>query len=613
MSLEVEGDPGAHCTRFRPFNYELKWTPAKNYVAGMTFELRAAPMIAFNGWRCVRIEIDRGDVVYRWKSSPNASESRANRDQVLLRARLTYGLRRGETCRILLTAIPPSIAGNDMTLSIWTYEIANNFKPDVPLPPAEKEAGSECTLHAVAGPVERLAVNCRPMPGPNGRAHAVIVPEDRFGNPSELEKTVTVNLKWQGEQWSKDITGAGSVELGAPQEIARLEVAVPMASLAAAENLDNATRERGALVVTGNPVWPREVDGFRPAFGEFHWHTDISGDGNRDIREGLRAARDVLNMDFAATGDHNPKGAAWGRTVAALEEFDSPGEFATFFGWENGTDRGHENYYFTDPDHPLVCGGSAGLRSGRPEEIVETLRAQHKFFAVAHHTNAVSGTRNLEDDTPFWHPYSWGDPVDYLRLAEVFQDRGNQECEHAGDAWRSRYQGNGGSIQVALERGYRLGFTGGTDNHISWPGRIFAKTLTPRAASTALTGVWCGELSRQGVYEALHARRTWAVWDCRALVHFSVNGEPMGGEIEVSAGTDLGAKLCISAEDALQTVEIVSEKEIVWQSSFSEFDIEVEVPLGKMKKSTHFYLRALQRDGALIYASPVFVDLESKS
>jgi hypothetical protein len=36
----------------------------------------------------------------------------------------------------------------------------------------------------------------------------------------------------------------------------------------------------------------------------------------------------------------------------------------------------------------------------------------------------------------------------------------------------------------------------------------------------------------------------------------------------------------------------------------------VGVPLGEAARSTHFYLRALQRDGGIVYASPVFVDVE---
>jgi len=36
-------------------------------------------------------------------------------------------------------------------------------------------------------------------------------------------------------------------------------------------------------------------------------------------------------------------------------------------------------------------------------------------------------------------------------------------------------------------------------------------------------------------------------------------------------------------------------------------DVEMDISLGVAEQPTHFYLRALQRNGGIIYASPVFV------
>lgn len=65
----------------------------------------------------------------------------------------------------------------------------------------------------------------------------------------------------------------------------------------------------------------------------------------------------------------------------------------------------------------------------------------------------------------------------------------------------------------------------------------------------------------------------------------------------------------MSAEDTIQTLEIVSEGQVVSSASFSDLDVEFDAPLGDAEKLTHLYLRALQRNGGIIYASPVFVDL----
>jgi hypothetical protein len=274
---------------------------------------------------------------------------------------------------------------------------------------------------------------------------------------------------------------------------------------------------------------------------------------------------------------------------------------------------GHENYYFTDPRHPLVCGGSAGLTGGRPDKVRQTVAAQADVIAIPHHTNAVAETRRQDDDTPYWYPYPWTDPTPAHRLVEIIQARGNQECNEYDDPWMGWYQHNGASVQDALQLGYRVGFTGGTDNHCGWPGRAFAETehignLTPW--TQIVTGAWTAALARQPVWDALFARRTWAAVNTRALVWFEINGAPCGADLAVAAGTALRARIRLSASAPLKSVEIVSEGKRVWGASFADLDVDVTVDVGRAEVATHFYLRALQRDGGLIYASPVFVDVE---
>lgn len=615
MSLEITREPRAYCSQIRQFSYELIWRPERHLVAGSQFELRSHCLRAFFSWRYVSLEVDGADVSFRWRINPSPAEMWANRAYVLLRARLPYGARRGQAVALRLRAIPPIWAGVDNTLSIWTVDIPNAFAADAPAPEPRREDGSACTLAVAAGPVERVSVYSSPMPDPGGLVRTLFVPEDRFGNPSRLQQPATCRLAWEGNAREVTLQGMVTIQLLAPQGVGRAVLSIPQGGLGANENISNGQRADANLLVTGNPVWPAAPEGLHAAFGEFHWHTEFSGDGQRTIEEALAGARGDLNLDFAAPGDHNPRLDHWQATVAALEAANRADEFATFFGWENGTDRGHENYYFTEPDHPLVCRGKAGITGGRPDELAERLRtlaAEHAFIAVPHHTNAVAETRRIEDDTPYWYPYPWGAPEPYIRLAEIMQCRGNQEREVYDDAWRGWHQHNQASVQQALALGHRIGFTGGTDNHCGYPGRAWAEEGLGLHAckSVILTGVWLPRLERQAVYDALASRHTWAVWDTRALVQFSVNGAASGDELTLAGGTPLSAQLRLSAEDALQTVELVSEGEVIWQASYNELDIELEIPLGAAESSTYIYLRALQRNGGIIYASPVYITVK---
>jgi hypothetical protein len=135
-----------------------------------------------------------------------------------------------------------------------------------------------------------------------------------------------------------------------------------------------------------------------------------------------------------------------------------------------------------------------------------------------------------DDGSHYWEAYPWGEPRDaYLRLVEIMQGRGNFERKDPPDGWRCKFRNNDGSVQTALARGHRLGFVGGTDNHAAWPARVLShrEDAEPQVV-WILTGAWVTARTREAVYDALCARHTWACWDTRAIVRFTVGGALQG-------------------------------------------------------------------------------------
>lgn len=127
--------------------------------------------------------------------------------------------------------------------------------------------------------------------------------------------------------------------------------------------------------------------------------------------------------------------------------------------------------------------------------------------------------------TNWAHPYNHvGDTV-----VEILSEHGSSECAdstQAGCDWHIRegYVPTG-SVQTALQLGYKLGFVGGTDNHEANPGSV---TNGPgpiahlhdtnqdgildvqwQSFSGGLTGVWQAE-SKADIFDALWARQTLA-------------------------------------------------------------------------------------------------------
>jgi hypothetical protein len=622
-TFRVIADPHAEATLNSESTWTLEWRPQRYVYPGTQIELRSLNLHAYYLWKYTKIEMEGAgaDITFRRRATLTSSAVRALREKWIIgRAHLQYGLRAGEPLRVSLTAVPPYVASHYDAVEVWYCEPvagANEQPGDCAF---VKDPQAQAILNVGPGSVQRLAIYSHPMAGSDQKVRTVLDPQDRYGNSTEFRQSVPVELQWEGKIWTEQLKSSKTVQIDSPEDIGRIKVSIPMRGLNTSENISNGRREGGQLVVTGNPIWARSPDGRLAAFGEFHWHTEMSGDGIRSLPEGLAYAREHLNLDFTSPSDHTPTPAKWRYAVSVLNHFNNPDRFATFFGYEHSTNRGHENYYFADPDHPVSPLGKPGSSLTGDDDLTslgQRLSAydtpDDPFIAIPHHTNAVSETRRLSDDTPFWFQYPWTQPAKYHRLAEILQMRGNMERNaYPEDGWRGWYT-YGASIQDGLEHGYIVGFTAGSDNHTAGPGNGFffyenASRIPPDSVS--LTGIWTDRVDRGGVFSALYARRTWAVWDTRAIVYFTVNAAPAGTEIEVQKGEPLTARVKMSAEDALQSIEIVSDKKPVWVASENEPDFDVKIPLGRADHSTYFYLRALQRNGGIIYASPVFIAIK---
>ncbi|MHC4123239.1 MAG: DUF3604 domain-containing protein [Planctomycetota bacterium] len=620
-TLQVISDPCASATLNSEFTWELQWRPQKHILPGSQIELRSLNLQTYFKWQYTRIEMDKADITMRRPIQVSIDDVWENFGQwIIVRATLPYGLEKDGPLKIRISAIPPHHSSISDAVTIWTTgppsvrERLEDFKPKF-----IENSQATAVLNINPGPVERLVIYSHPMPGVDKKVRTVLAPEDRYGNPSAFTKEVPLKLKWNGKKWTEQIKEAKIVKLDCPKGTERLKASILMKDLSVEDNISNGRREGDSLVVTGNPVWAKSPNRQMAGFGEFHWHTEASDDGGGSPISAMRHARDHYNMNYCAPSDHTPSKAKWKYLVSVLENFNRDDKFATFFGWESSSSEGHDNYYFTDPNHPIKPFGEANVHGKKPYELQEklgtledNLEGTNKFIAIPHHSNAVSQARREDSGIPYWYQYSFTRPDNYHRLIEVFQARGNMERNEYTDAWRGWY-GNKSSVQDALGLGYKLGFTGGTDCHTSKPGYCFsileAYARIP-TYSQSLTGIWTDRIKRENVWQALYDRHTWAVWDTRALVYYTVNKAQAGDEITVSRGEQLKARIKMSAEDALQSIEIISEKKTVWVGSIDKLDFDIEVDLGKAENSTYFYLRALQRNGGIIYASPVFVGVE---
>jgi len=119
---------------------------------------------------------------------------------------------------------------------------------------------------------------------------------------------------------------------------------------------------------------------------------------------------------------------------------------------------------------------------------------------------------------------------------------------------------NGTISRIGLSLGHFFGVIGCTDHHAGHPGSY----------GSGLTGVWARELSREGIWEALLSRRTYALTGDRVRLEVSINGIPMGSIVPPTRERDITIR--INAGGAIDYVDIVKNNRLI--KRFSQYEIQ---------------------------------------
>ncbi len=361
----------------------------------------------------------------------------------------------------------------------------------------------------------------------------------------------------------------------------------------------------GELQAVSAPVSSEFTDeGEHIFWGEIHAHSEIS-DGIGSAARYYEYARNEAWLDFCALGDHGGGDAFWGLCVDAAREFEDPGRFVTLLGYEWRWPVGHANVYGPDLDLPVHT-------KDQKEALFELVRAG-KAIIIPHHTNDPLLTRAPVFQ---WDLFD----KDLIHVAEICQMRGSFEKDEVGG--HVLFGGFGASLQDALAKGFRFGFTGGTDNHCGRPASpmVTAFHSAPNVGSantcdlgnvtlkptlSGLTAVFARELTREAVFKAIWARQTYATTGARILLNFTVNDLRMGQEGAVDGAARV--KVRVAGTAPIESITIVRNNEDVETFLGEGMDQEVEWEDLEPAPGSWYYPRVVQTDGHHAWASPVFV------
>jgi hypothetical protein len=225
----------------------------------------------------------------------------------------------------------------------------------------------------------------------------------------------------------------------------------------------------------------------------------------------------------------------WKELTATSDRFDEPGRFITLPGYEwTSSSYGHRNVYFRDSGTPMFSSLEPGSpvnsifdEAPTPSDLWRHLDEQgNEAFTVPHHMSVAMFPLSLEH---FHHP-------EYDRVAEIYSCWGDS-LEHYRPV--STYAERVPELAFihALRQGYRVGLLASSDSHDGYPGVAQGKASHPHLFHDLGSGrvaVLAENHDRHAVFDALRARRCYALTGPRIIVDMTLEGHPMGSEIDAA-------------------------------------------------------------------------------
>ncbi len=427
---------------------------------------------------------------------------------------------------------------------------------------------------------------------------AIVVPAERVraGEP------LTFDLRPVGHRES-----AHWVRIGLPQEWFRHDDFTP------------------ALEVARRPPVRPSAGGFQLLHGDLHNHSATGATGERrpepcgtGSRESLfEFARDVAALDFFCLSEHDWQidEQQWRELEEMTDAWYEPERFITIpgFEWTNPA-YGHRNVYYRELGGGFMPSSPVRPDANLIDDQIPDPSDLWRFLAqrdvpaitVPHHMSAASFPLQV---TAFHDP-----AMD--RVAEIYSNWGDS-LEHDPGFTHYAQRVPGLEFTKAIHDGYRIGFIASSDSHDGYPG---LSQGTPHrrhlfhTRGSGLAGVWVDEPTREAVFDALVARRTYAVTGGRLSLWTETNGAAMGADGSIGLGdratvrVDVGSSTIASATLYRNGVPIVSDDRRR-HGTFELTDPDV-AEQGVIDDVVSYFVRVDTTAGERAWSSPTWLTTE---
>jgi len=313
----------------------------------------------------------------------------------------------------------------------------------------------------------------------------------------------------------------------------------------------------GRLETTSNPVVYGQDTGRGVYWGDLHGQSGETV-GTGTIDDYFRFARDAAFLDFAshAGNDFQITDSFWDEIQSTIQELHSPGEFVTFlcYEWSGNTSRGGDHNVYFKHDQAEIHRSShwqtedeyekhRGIHSA--DELYDLYENRKDVLLIPHLGGRPATLDAYNPDlTPF---------VEVISVWGVFEWFG----------------------QEALNRGYYVGFVGGSDDHTGRPGASRPTNHSEFNIDGGLMAAKAKSLSREDLWQSFKRRHVYATTGARILLGTTVNGTLMGGVTSAEDNPEM--KVQVNGTDAVQQIDLYCGPDRIATKDYADGDELIEI------------------------------------
>jgi hypothetical protein len=329
------------------------------------------------------------------------------------------------------------------------------------------------------------------------------------------------------------------------------------------------------------------------AMGQTHAHSEISvcqRSFDRDADFKYRFFQDVQHCDFGSITDHAYN--MWQTEMLLMRKLADyyyfPDEFVAIQGYEwtgssricvqNGGPWGHVA--------PLMFDESSDIELDFAGDQQCEGRSLARLAMRFKDASVIAPPLHMVDTL---YPFRW-DAFDetLMPVVELFDDlHGSCEAPLAPGVSHSTHIEQGPWCDTELLAGKHFGFIAGGDH-----------------GGLARSGILTRALTREALYEALMARRSFATTGVGLHIEFCCGGDPMGSVVD-SLESDF--HLVVEAPEHIHSIHVVHNGQTESKLEVGASSFQHDWTVKRRRHGEFWYCRILMANGELAWTSPIWI------